>query len=780
MELQTWDDIPQTFDNKRKTLLVIDVEALPQAITISNLSWHRQLVDIQTNFLSNEPYKARLEGCHLIIRIGHEAAVYRDPCRSTYKSLMVFEPSNREGGYLRSKPKLTDEVKQRLKAMFFVGLAASLMEESTTSLAKLGEYQVRQALFNALRWPCRFAACYTTAEGGLSPEFAPSLFDVEHRTDVDPILIAVNTGRDATETKSIFMSMKMDTNLLARQIVTWGPEDCLSIIPTASYGGIRAVDVEEIEGLRKVADQIGKYIKNEENSRPLSIAVFGQPGSGKSFGIKEVAKSILQNHGYKGEDTRPLEFNVSLMTDKADLVNAFEKIREKHFSRKVPIVLFDEFDSSNQIWLEHFLKRMEEGRYEDIDRKTSRPIGRGIYAFIGGTSKTWEEFQRHRCEPPRASGFIGERQWVVSHGQQAERLRIIAKYYTCDFESPACPKLSVIFQNMRDTALEGHLPIVFFRNFNTGRGTKWGLLKSFLAPMQDALFRDNGHDRRIGQGMFVFVERPDTEHTTPKGPRDEGYQSSNFIQAKGPDFVSRLRGHVTDNQGHQGNTINVRPLKKVIDEYLLSPRNKPLSLCITTNVEVSALKEGLGNLYLDSPEVHPGNQANPVSPANSNPRKMFVEKIAGHVDVVGPNPVPRYGEGNVNGDADWNHMAKIRRAILLRSVLERRLKEHLKGKKQIKFEPKVLNALLNTREFYHGVRSLEAILEMSALSNYTDSTGFLWEYLPTDQLSLHVDKALFYGAANSNIDPPKEIEPRIYTEKSIMSLQVGLPLPTDR
>ncbi|GAB1190859.1 hypothetical protein APSETT444_000024 [Aspergillus pseudonomiae] len=93
-----------------------------------------------------------------------------------------------------------------------------------------------------------------------------------------------------------------------------------------------------------------------------------------------------------------------------------------------------------------------------------------------------------------------------------------------------------------------------------------------------------------------------------------------------------------------------------------------------------------------------------------------LQKSEAHVDITGPNPV----EDNQGTDDDyWNHMANIRRAILLRPVLQRHVR--IEKKEQIEVQESVLNALLKTRKFYHGSRSLEAVLAMGAASRYKET-----------------------------------------------------------
>jgi hypothetical protein len=189
------------------------------------------------------------------------------------------------------------------------------------------------------------------------------------------------SGKASTETDSTYVEQ------LAFIIVKKGLSS-IKDFPVGKFGKLITVDRAEIESFRSIKNVMEEYLHSEENLKPLSIAVFGSPGSGKSFGITQVAESIDSGRIEK------VTFNISQFTSIKDLTNAFHRVRDISLKGKIPLVFFDEFDSKLENeelgWIKYFLVPMQDGEF--LDFETMHPIGKSIFVFAGSTYNRLKDF----------------------------------------------------------------------------------------------------------------------------------------------------------------------------------------------------------------------------------------------------------------------------------------------------------------------------------------------------------------------------------------------------
>jgi len=173
----------------------------------------------------------------------------------------------------------------------------------------------------------------------------------------------------------------------ARAIVRIGADEALPGVPLAKFGGLRTADRSEIEGYQSIRALIGTYGSGKD-ATPLSIAVFGPPGSGKSYGVEQVAASIT------GLQVESVTFNLSQFSSPDQIASALHAVRDVGLKGKLPLVFWDEFDATFEDrrlgWLRYFLSPMQDGAFQE--QQVTHHIGRAIFVFAGGIYSTMESF----------------------------------------------------------------------------------------------------------------------------------------------------------------------------------------------------------------------------------------------------------------------------------------------------------------------------------------------------------------------------------------------------
>lgn len=141
----------------------------------------------------------------------------------------------------------------------------------------------------------------------------------------------------------------------------------------------------------------------------------------------------------------------------------------------------------------------------------------------------------------------------------------------------------------------------------------------------------------------------------------------------------------------------------------------------------------------------------------------FVSRIRGVIDVQDvayPDLIEGHGGTKVFTPTSPNCALQLRRAVLLRSLLRKNVPQIFeKGTEIAQISGPIIDAFLYVPSFTHGVRSMEAIIQMSRVSPRQGSQ-LLPSALPSpEQLKLHVDSSAFLkivqaggGGVNHSVD----------------------------
>lgn len=385
----------------QKLIVITPIDDLRQDnVQLSRgLSWERTAQDLSWEFNYNPRMKILAGIYTLVVPIGLSGVWVSSPRNTEERpdslltsSTLIFDPSCIEGDWEKERPGLLLGYTSCLALGFLSGLftekVPDLIDASRRGLSamralhtngyrvdpqlctiELPVDQICQALEKPLEFPSVAVPLgyrhFSVPAGGRTESM--------HAFEWSILKAGVGSSEKLYE--------------LGIQIVKQGVKKSLGQIPFASFGAFVTVDRDEIEGFRTIYDLIQDYCNNPSLYKPLSIAVFGPPGSGKSFGVEQVAKAIA------GGTIEKITLNVSQFTSNDDLVDALHRVRDIGLSGKIPLVFWDEFDANTDAgllsWLKAFLAPMQDGMFSQGE--ISHPIGRAIFVFAGGTSSSIEE-----------------------------------------------------------------------------------------------------------------------------------------------------------------------------------------------------------------------------------------------------------------------------------------------------------------------------------------------------------------------------------------------------
>ncbi len=391
-EGELWDYVHRNFADR--LIVVIAINDLRRtAVQISReLSWERTAQDIAWELVHNPRVNALSDCAHVIVSFYTGGVVLlSQPEMASSKSrcTLFFDPKVIEGMWEQDRPGsmigYTSCITASMARQIMLapdqpdiqrGIQAGLVAMRKLHLDGYGDPEAKTPQLQ-LAFPRKIIA----AE--LAKDNAPFAVAAVQ----DPVRFLIEWSREYQEPQEegfwTILKDRYADNLdqIAQRIVLDGPEVALQEVPLGQFGGLLTVDRRETESFRSIRVLVSEYCHLGQQKRPLSIAVFGSPGSGKSFGITEIAKSLMPGQ------VEVLEFNLSQFGSPDDLIGALHQARDVGLSGKIPLVFWDEFDTSLAGkplgWLRYFLAPMQDGKFQE--GQITHPIGRAIFVFAGGT-----------------------------------------------------------------------------------------------------------------------------------------------------------------------------------------------------------------------------------------------------------------------------------------------------------------------------------------------------------------------------------------------------------
>lgn len=369
-----------------RSVVIVDADDLrADGISISRrLSWERTARELVWQLQHNSCLHSLRSLPNVVVRLGLEGAVHYSISNGAASTRLYYDPLLAEGQFGEAHQGRMIGAPEA----FTAALTARLMREGPTGLGE----GIRDGIRSARRFiRAGFGKDSTNVDYPGAEVFAPQSGDDDFIADA---VIPLSSARDSADPDYWCLLNQLSgrgLEPLAHKILV-GDERGLRKVPLGRFGDLRTVDRAEIESYSSIQSLISQYLGRRETKRPLCLAVFGPPGSGKSFGVEQVAKSVAGNSGRRVEK---LEFNMSQFESTRSLVSALHKVRDEVVKGRVPIVFFDEFDSPFGTplgWLRYFLAPMQDGAFQDGD--AVHPVGKAIFVFAGGLSETFSRFSR--------------------------------------------------------------------------------------------------------------------------------------------------------------------------------------------------------------------------------------------------------------------------------------------------------------------------------------------------------------------------------------------------
>jgi len=361
------------------------------------LSWERTAQDLFWELVHNPCVNALSQCAHVIISFGPAGAILLSREAENSRCFLFFDPKVIEGVWEQDHP--GGMIGYTTCLMAGIGRQLLLSQEEPdirqgiqsglSALRRLhiegyGEKRTSPTEDAELTFPIGVVGRMLAAEG--------TPFSVAEVPDPLRFMKQADSPGEKPVTEGFWTILQERYNctidIVAERIVREGPESALLDVPLGQFNNLLTVDRWEIESFRSIRTLIREYCRQEQPRKPLSIAVFGAPGSGKSFGIIEVANSILPGQ------IEVREFNLSQFSSVEHLLAAFHQVRDMGLGGKIPLVFWDEFDTSHDGtalgWLRYFLAPMQDGRFQE--GQIIHPLGRCIFVFAGATSASMGRF----------------------------------------------------------------------------------------------------------------------------------------------------------------------------------------------------------------------------------------------------------------------------------------------------------------------------------------------------------------------------------------------------
>lgn len=406
-----------TKDFKNKLTIITSInEIRKEDVLISKgVSWEQTALDLVSELQNNEAIKQLLICKRLIVNFQSEGAMYIEigEKNEILKCRLIFDPEHLEGDWVKAG-KIEGDV-FGLMVCFTAAIAYGIQEALVKGNID-GNINLEATITRGLSAMRRYKIIGHGRDES-KPEFPFESICSEivvPQSQFASAFVPVQAQSQSTEeyltqywtilegNYKLSTSKKPEPLLdTAFRFALFGDNELVNT-PFLKINFLTTYDRREIEALRNIRNLISDYVAEKNPEKPLSLAVFGMPGSGKSFAVKQLAKSML---------LPMIEFNLSQFADSKELEGAFHQVRDEVLKGNTPIVFWDEFDSQAYKWLQYLLAPMQDGKFQD--GQITHPIGKSIFIFAGGTSYTFGTFGIEKPKEPDSKEIIALKNYEI-------------------------------------------------------------------------------------------------------------------------------------------------------------------------------------------------------------------------------------------------------------------------------------------------------------------------------------------------------------------------------
>ena len=402
------------------------------------LSWEQAAEQLARELAFN-PSLRPLRGCrHLFVSFGHEGVVWIDFSGGAPKGRLVFDSAHVEGEW-------SSDI--RGEALGAHVCLASAIVKALALACDPQDLDLGPALEAGL---CGMRRLRGRGHGVAAEEGSASGFptaDIAAEisrpgTTFAHALVPWPTGgsSDSPPTWSILTASQGAAATsrplfgFARQIALRG-DAALKGVPYLRIGRLLTPSREEMEALRILKKTMREYRESDPRKpKPLSIGVFGAPGAGKSFSVRELASGVFGDASYDDYEGW-MEFNLAQFNNTGDLIGALHQVRDRVLEGLIPVVFWDEFDSREYHWLQYLLAPMQDGKFQE--GQITHPIGKCVFIFAGATAASFAQCGESR-DLTESELIKAKRDFVLAKG--------------ADFKSRLDASLDVLGPNPKEAA----------------------------------------------------------------------------------------------------------------------------------------------------------------------------------------------------------------------------------------------------------------------------------------------------------------------------------------